>query len=129
MEKILEENRRLKEENEMLKRTLERKLTSGSMSAYETIRSMIFDFVNKEVEKTTNGKQRSNLRRKIIDDMKWDLRVRTINDFKVEDISRAKEYLENYKIDEYYYMQEVSQNGWWKILGRSGFGVWGSRKF
>lgn len=103
---ILEENRKLKEENEMLKRTLERKLTSGSMSAYETIRSMIFNFVNKEVEKTTTGNERSNLRRKIIDDMKWDLRVRTINDFKVEDISRAKEYLENYKIDEYYYIQQ-----------------------
>ncbi len=99
---IKEQIRQLEEENKMLKELMKRKVTSGSITAYETIRSMIFEYVDKEVGQTTNGKQRSNLRRKIVDDMKWDLRVRTINDFKVEDITRAKEYLENYKIDEFY---------------------------
>lgn len=101
-EEMLEKIKKLEEENKILKKTIERKVTSGSITAYETIRSMIFEYVNKEVGQITNGNQRSNLRRKIVDDMKWDLRVRTINDFKIEDISRAKEYLENYKIEEFY---------------------------
>ncbi len=105
-QEMLDKIKTLEEENAMLKKTLERKLTSGSMTAYETIRNMIYEFVNKEVKNTITGNQRSNLRRKIVDDMKWDLRVRTINDFKVEDISRAKEYLATYKINEYYYKKE-----------------------
>ena len=102
-ELLLEKIKKLEEENKLLRNTIERKITSGSITAYETIRNMIFEYVDQKVFKTTNGNQRSNLRRKIVDDMKWDLRVRTINDFKVEDIPRAKEYLENYKIDDYYF--------------------------
>lgn len=37
-------------------------------------------------------------------DLKWDLRVRTINDFKSEHIKQAKEYINNYILeDEYKY--------------------------
>ena len=31
-------------------------------------------------------------------DLKWELRVRTVSDFKDEHIEKAKQYLENYKV-------------------------------
>lgn len=37
-----------------------------------------------------------------MDDLKWDLHVRYANDFKVEHIEPAKEYIDKYKIENFY---------------------------
>ena len=67
---------------------------------------MIIEKVDKEVEipDTLLDFQKKDTKlkaeRQIMSDLKWDLRVRTISDFKTEHISLAKEYIENYVLSE-----------------------------
>ncbi len=104
MEEIIEENKRLKERIKTLEEIISRG-TSGSSSAYSAIRAMIVEKVSKEFnvlqfEEWQRKHKRSVMERQIMDDLKWDLRVRTINDFRTEHIEKAKEYIDNYMIPE-----------------------------
>lgn len=104
-QELLEENQKLKERVEFLERIINRG-SRGNTSAYNAIRTMIVEKVEKEYDLT----QFSNLKdwqikhkkevkeRNIMSDLKWDLRVRNISDFRAEHVEQAKQYLENYKI-------------------------------
>ena len=100
-QELIEENKKLKERIVFLEKTLSRGNT-GNTSAYNAIRLMIMEKVEKEVDipDTLLDWQKKDTRakaeRQIMADLKWDLRVRTISDFRVEHIEPAKEYINNY---------------------------------
>jgi len=96
MEEIIEENKKLKERVEFLERLLNRK-NSGHSSAYNAIREMIIQKVEKEVsipeylEDWQKKDTRQRAERQIMSDLKWEIRVRRIEDFRSEHIEPAKE--------------------------------------
>lgn len=103
-EELIAENSKLREEIKQLKELLKRKSGSNSR-AYEEIRAMIIAKVNKEVEvDLIDGIERDWTRKRaekqIMSDLKWDLRVRRIADFRDEHIEQAREYLKKYEIPE-----------------------------
>lgn len=119
MEEIIEENKKLTERVKMLTEKvkelellLQRK-SSGSSRAYDEIRAMIIKKVDKEVEipDYLEGWQKKDTRqraeRQIMSDLKWDLRIRRIQDFRDEHIVQAKEYIENYILPE-----ELKKSKW-----------------
>lgn len=112
MEKLKEENRKLKERVEELELLLQRKNGSSSR-AYEQIRAMTITKVEKEVEEPEGLKDwqkkddKSRAERQIMSDLKWDLRVRRIQDFRDEHIEQAKEYIKNYILPE-----ELKKSKW-----------------
>lgn len=109
---LLEENRQLKERITALESILNRG-SSGSTSAYNSIRTMIIEKVQKEVEIPEHllGWQKKGTRqraeRQIMRDLKWDMHIRTISDFRAEHIEKAKEYIENYILPE-----ELKKSRW-----------------
>lgn len=104
-DEILEENKRLKERVAFLEGIVNRG-NSGSTSAYNSIRLMIVEKVQKEVEQPENLKEwmnkdtRQRAERQIMRDLKWDLRVRNVSDFRAEHIEQAREYISNYVLPE-----------------------------
>ena len=102
---LMEENRRLKEKVTFLESVINRG-SSGNTSAYNAIRLMIMGKVKKEVEIPENLLEwqkkdtRQRAERQIMSDLKWDLRVRNISDFRSEHIEPAKQYIENYILSE-----------------------------
>ena len=111
-QELIAENRKLKERIKELEGLLKRK-SGGSSRAYDEIRAMIISKVSKEVDIPDNLQDwqkkdlRSRAERQIMSDLKWDLRVRRIQDFRDEHIEPAKEYIENYVIPE-----ELKKNRW-----------------
>ena len=106
IKELSEENQKLKERVVFLERTLSRG-KSGNTSAYNQIRTMIVQKVEKEVEiDIVSGQERDWTRKvaekKIMSDLKWDLRVRVIADFSMEHVKLAEEYLNNYILPEEY---------------------------
>lgn len=112
MEELIEENKKLKERIAFLESIVNRG-SSGNTSAYNAIRLMIIEKVQKEVEQPENleGWQNKDTRqraeRQIMRDLKWDLRVRNISDFRSEHIQPAKEYIEKYILPE-----ELKKSRW-----------------
>lgn len=106
-EQLRKENEELKERIAFLEKTLARG-KSGSTSAYNQIRTMIIEKVEKEVEQDTldNGNTynwtRKRAEKKIMSDLKWDLHIRTIADFSSEHIKQAEEYIKNYVLEDEY---------------------------
>lgn len=112
MEEIIEENKKLKERIKELEMILQRK--SGSSSrAYDEIRAMIIKKVDKEVElpEKLEGWQKKDDRqraeRQIMSDLKWDLHIRRIRDFRDEHIAQARDYIEKYVLSE-----ELKKSRW-----------------
>lgn len=109
---LLEENKKLKERVAFLESIVNRG-SSGNTSAYNAIRLMIIEKVQKEVEQLDwlkdwqNRDTRQRAERQIMRDLKWDLRVRTISDFRSEHIEKAKEYINNYVLPE-----ELKKSRW-----------------
>ena len=74
---------------------------------------MIIEKVQKEVERPKelaewqNKYTRQRAERQIVRDLKWDLRVRNISDFRSEHIQVAKKYIDNYVISE-----ELKKSRW-----------------
>lgn len=95
----------LEERNKFLESIVNRG-SSGNTSAYNAIRLMIIEKVQKEVEQPKNLKDwqnkdtRQRAERQIMRDLKWDLRVRNVSDFRSEHIQSAKEYINNYVLTE-----------------------------
>lgn len=112
MEELMKENQELKERVKFLEGIINRG-NKGNTSAYNTIRLMIIEKVQKEVEQLDNLKDWQNkdtlqrAERQIMSDLKWDLRVRTISDFRLEHIEPAKEYITNYVLPE-----ELKKSRW-----------------
>lgn len=112
MEEIIEENKRLTERVKELELLLQRK-SSGSSRAYDEIRAMIIKKVDKEVEipdyleDWQKKDTRQKAERQIMSDLKWDLRIRRIQDFRDENIEPAKEY-----IDKYVLAEELKKSRW-----------------
>lgn len=106
-QELLKENKELKERVAFLEKIVNRG-NSGNTSAYNAIRLMIIEKVDKEVQVSDNLKDwmkkdtKQKAERKIMSDLKWDLRVRNISDFRAEHIKPAKEYIEKYVLDEEY---------------------------
>ena len=110
-EKLMAENVKLKERIQELKLLLKRK-SSGSSRAYDEIRAMIISKVDKEVEiDNVNGQEKRWTRQKaekqIMGDLKWDLRIRRVADFRDENIEPAREYIKKYIIPE-----ELKKSRW-----------------
>ena len=104
-EEILKENEALKARVQELEELIRRK-SGGSPRAYDEIRAMIISKVSKEVSIPENLLEwqkkdtRNRAERQIMSDLKWDLRIRRIQDFRDEHIAKAKEYIENYILPE-----------------------------
>ena len=98
MEDLLEENKKLKEKVAELEAIINRG-SSGNTGAYSIIRGMIIQKVEKEVnipehlESWQKKDTRQRAERQIMRDLKWDLRVRNIADFRSEHIEKAREYI------------------------------------
>lgn len=111
-EELIAENGKLKERIKELENLLQRKSGSNSR-AYDEIRAMIINKVNKEVEIPNSlldwqkKDDRSRAERQIMSDLKWDLRVRRIQDFRDEHIEQAKEYINNYVLSD-----ELKKSKW-----------------
>ena len=109
---LLEENKRLKERIKTLETLLNRK-SAGHASAYNAIREMIVEKVRQEVniaDYLEDWQKKDTLQkaeRQIMSDLKWDLRVRRIEDFRAEHVEPAKEYIENYVLAE-----ELKKSRW-----------------
>ena len=109
---VLKENEKLKERIQELELLLKRK-NGSSTRAYDEIRAMIINKVNKVVimpEQLLDWQKkdtRQRAERQIMSDLKWDLRVRRIQDFRDEHIEKAKEYIGNYTLSE-----ELKKSRW-----------------
>lgn len=109
---MLEKIKELEEKNRFLESILNRG-SSGNTSAYNEIRLMIIEKVQKEVdipdilEDWQKKDTRQRAERRIMSDLKWDLRVRNISDFRAEHIKPAKEYINNYILPE-----ELKKSKW-----------------
>lgn len=112
MEELKNENEKLKERIKFLESVIARGST-GNASAYNAIRLMIIEKVKNEVEQPEgledwqNKDTRQKAERRIMADLKWDLRVRNISDFRAEHIEPAKEYIKNYILPE-----ELKKSRW-----------------
>ncbi len=102
-EAMLERIKELEERNKFLERVINRG-NVGNSNAYTTIRLAIIEKVDKEfdVSKFEDWQRKweaQKMQRQIMRDLKWDLHVRQISDFRAEHIEPAKEYIANYKIE------------------------------
>lgn len=111
-QELIVENGKLKERIKELELLLQRK-SNGSSRAYDEIRAMIIKKVDKEVEipdyleNWQKKDTRQKAERQIMSDLKWDLRIRRIQDFRDENIEPAKEYIEKYVLSE-----ELKKSKW-----------------
>ena len=111
-QELIAENGKLKERIKELELLLQRK-SNGSSRAYDEIRAMIIKKVDKEVEipdyleDWQKKDTRQKAERQIMSDLKWDLRIRRIQDFRDENIEQAKEYIEKYVLSE-----ELKKSKW-----------------
>ena len=77
------------------------------------LREMIVEKVRQEVnipDYLEDWQKKDTLQkaeRQIMSDLKWDLRVRRIEDFRAEHVEPAKEYIENYVLTE-----ELKKSRW-----------------
>ncbi len=102
-EELERENQELKERIEFLEKIIN-KGNAGNSSAYNAIRLAIVEKVDKEFDVTKfEDWQRKweiqKVQRQIMRDLKWDMHIRQISDFRQEHIEKAKEYIANYKIE------------------------------
>jgi len=95
---LLQRIKELEEENQTLKNLLERKTRNST--AYEIIANLITNKVNKDVHQDW-AHTFQTIKRRIMDDLKWELHVRYANDFTQEDIEKAKDFINKYEVDGY----------------------------
>jgi len=110
-EELIAENDKLKERIAFLEKLVNRG-SSGNTRAYNAIRMMIIEKTEKEVPlDIIDGKEKNWTRREaerqIMSDLKWELRVRNISDFRLEHIEPAREY-----IDKYILPEELKKSRW-----------------
>ena len=105
MEELQKRIEELEKENKTLREMLNRG-SARNTSAYNAIREMIIQKVQEEVD-VSNLKEdwmvkdtRQKAERQMMSDLKWDIRVRNISDFRAEHIEPAREYIKNYILAE-----------------------------
>lgn len=92
----------LQRENEELRKQLQN-IKCGKMKTARTIISeMIAEKVNNSVGNKLPIYTKSVIKREILGALKWKLQVRYADDLKEEHITIAKEFIQNYKIDDFY---------------------------
>lgn len=101
-QELLEENKKLKERVEFLEKIINRG-SRGNTSAYNAIRTMIVEKVEKEYdlskyEEWKRKHERQKIERQVMRDLLWEIRVRRVSELRAEHVEQAKQYLENYKI-------------------------------
>ena len=102
---LVEENERLKERVRYLENIINRG-NSGNSTAYSTIRGMIINKVEQEIDFTqykdewTRKHKRQQFERRLMSDLLWEIRVRRVSELRVEHINPAEEYIKNYKFEE-----------------------------
>lgn len=112
IEELEKENKELRGRIKQLEELLKRK-SGSSCRAYDQIRAMIIAKVENDVnipeylEEWQKKDDRNRAERQIMSDLKWDLRVRRITDFRDEHIEPAKEYIQNYILPE-----ELKKSRW-----------------
>lgn len=102
-EELIEENKQLKERIIYLENIINRG-NAGNSTAYSTIRGMIINKVKSEYDVSQFEEwQRKNkiqvAERNLMSDLKWELKVRRISDFRTEHIKQAEEYINNYNFE------------------------------
>lgn len=93
---------KLKKENDELKRKLEKSTFDRIKTPHEIISEIIAEKVNNSIKSSFSKNARYTLKRKIMEALKWKLQVRYVNELKNEHIEQAKEFIQNYKIDDFY---------------------------
>lgn len=88
----------LERENQNLKEQLRERNEKSVWDKIQTIKSEWVD----ENYIFPNNYGKRDLMRKITDDIKWDLHIRDIKDFKEEHIEKVREYLKTYVAKSYY---------------------------
>ena len=100
-QEMLNKIKELEEENKQLKKMIENKVISKNTTAYGIIANLITDKVDNEVhEDFEHCKQ--TIKRAIIEELKWELHVRYASDFQKENIEPARQFINNYTIDDFY---------------------------
>jgi len=103
MEELIKENAKLKERVKYLENILNRG-NAGNSTAYTTIRGMIINKVEKEIDLTQfeewNRKhKRQQYERQIMRDLLWTIRVRRVTELRTEHIKQAEEFINNYEFE------------------------------
>ncbi len=99
---LMKEIETLRKENEELRYILNSKISRNSLSAYEIVAKMVANKVYDEVREDVGCNVRTSLKRKLMDDLKWDLRVRKATNFTQEHIPQVEDYLKKYTFDRQY---------------------------
>lgn len=103
-QELIEENKKLKERVAYLENIISRG-NSGNCEAYNNIRGMIINKVQKEVdlskyEEWQRKHKRQQFERRVMRDLLWEIRVRRISELRPEHIKPAEEFIEKYKFQE-----------------------------
>ncbi len=102
-EELIEENKKLKERIKYLENIVDRG-NVGNSNAYNAIRGMIINKVMNEYdlsqfEEWQRKHKRQVAERNLMSDVKWELKVRRISNFRTEHIEQAEKYINNYKFE------------------------------
>lgn len=103
MEEILAENKQLKERIKYLENIISRG-NSGNYGVYNTIRGMIINKVQSEIDLTkfeewARKHKRQQFERQLMRDLLWEIRVRRVTELRIEHIEPAEQYIKNYKFE------------------------------
>ena len=93
--------------NEQLKKQLKNNKCDKIKTAHEIISEEIAEKVNNSVRSNLSKYTRIALKREILEALKWKLQVRYADNLKEEHIEIAKEFIHNYKIDNFYIKGEM----------------------
>ena len=96
----------LRKENEQLKN----KKCDKIKTAHEIISEAIAEKVNNSVRSNLSKYTRTAIRREILEALKWKLQVRYADNLKEEHIEIAREFIQNYKIDNFYIEEGENTN-------------------
>lgn len=97
---ILEENKRLKERIQYLENIINRG-NAGNSNAYNTIRGMIINKVQNEIDFTQYEEwqrehKRKQAERQIMRDLLWEIHVRRVTELRTEHIEQAENFIREY---------------------------------
>lgn len=96
----------LEKENEQLKKQLKNNQCDKIKTAREIISEVIAEKVNKSVKNNLSKYTKTAIKREILEALKWKLQVRYADNLKEEHIEIAREFIHNYKINDFYIKEQ-----------------------
>ena len=96
----------LEEENEQLKKQLKNNQCDKIKTAREIISEVIAEKVKNSVRSNLSKYTKTALKREILEALKWKLQVRYADNLKEEHIEMAKEFVQNYQINDFYIKEQ-----------------------